>query len=51
MTKKSKTKSEESKGGIFMLGCTPYAEEEENVVMNNPEDYAEWLAEFGGEEE
>ena len=51
MTKKSKTKSEESKGGNFMLGCTPYAEEEVHVVMNNPEDYAEWLAEFGGEEE
>lgn len=51
MTKKSNPKSEERKGEVFMLGCTPYAEDEEHVVMNNPEDYEEWLAEFGGEEE
>lgn len=39
------------KGENTMLGCTPYAEDEEKVVMNNPEEYAEWLAEFRGEDE
>ena len=33
-----------------MLGCTPHAEDEETVKMNNPEDYEKWLAEYGGEE-
>ena len=27
-----------------MLGCTPYSEEEESVVMNDPEEYGDWLS-------
>lgn len=34
-----------------MLGCTPYSEDEENVVMNDPQDYSDWLAEYGEEDE
>ena len=30
-----------------MLGCTPYSDDEESVVMNNPEEYADWLGEYG----
>lgn len=34
-----------------MLGCTPYSEDEENVVMNDPQDYADWLAEYREDED
>lgn len=29
-----------------MLGCTPYAEEEINVEMNDTQEYQDWLAEY-----
>lgn len=32
-----------------MLGCTPYSEED--VVMNDPQEYADWLAEIGDRED
>lgn len=30
-----------------MIGCTPHSEED--VEMNDPQDYADWLAEYGEE--
>ena len=32
-----------------MLGCTPYSEGD--VVMNDPQEYADWLAENGEKDE
>ena len=29
-----------------MLGCTPYAEDEERVQMNDPQEYQDWLVEY-----
>ena len=34
-----------------MFGCTPYSEDEEKVVMNDPEEYQDWLAEFKEDKE
>lgn len=31
-----------------MLGCTPHSEEQ--VVMNDPQEYQDWLAEYREEE-
>lgn len=33
-----------------MMGCTPYSEEEQTVIMNNPEEYDAWIAEYKEEE-
>ena len=34
-----------------MSGCTPHSEDEETVVMNDPQDYADYLAEYGEDNE
>lgn len=34
-----------------MLGCTPYAEDEEMVEMRDPQDYQDWLAEYREDDE
>ena len=34
-----------------MLGCTPYSEDEENVKSKDPQDYADWIAEYKEDEE
>lgn len=33
-----------------MMGCTPYSEDEEKVIMADPEEYQAWLSEYAEEE-
>lgn len=35
----------------MMYGCTPYGYDEEPVVMNDQQEYADWLAEYGEQED
>lgn len=30
----------------MMMGCTPYAEDEEMVQSRDPEEYSDWCAEY-----
>ena len=33
-----------------MLGCTPYADDEQTTVVNDPQEYEDWLAEYGDDD-